>query len=151
MTDTLASSRPAVILLVEDNDDDVELTKIGFKRARFEVALHHVASGDECLAFLRKEGRHATAPTPDLILLDLNMPRMSGIEVLQEINNDDRLRHLVVVVLTSSSADEDVLSSYKLRCNSYLVKPITFEAFAKLVQSLGDYWFTLVTLPRRRA
>ncbi|HEY4182704.1 MAG TPA: response regulator [Kofleriaceae bacterium] len=147
MTDLLVRGRPAVILLVEDSDDDVEITKIGFQRAKLAVDLRHVANGEDCLAFLRKEGQYATAPTPNIILLDLNMPRMSGIEVLQEINNDEKLRHLVVVVLTSSKADEDVLKSYKLRCNSYLVKPVAFDAFAKMIQSLGDYWFALVTLP----
>jgi two-component system, chemotaxis family, response regulator Rcp1 len=147
MNDAAAHGRPAVILLAEDNDNDVELTRLGFRRAKFAVDLHHVANGEECLAFLRKEGAYANAPTPDIVLLDLNMPRMDGIEVLQEINKDERLAHLVVVVLTSSGADEDVLRSYQLHCNSYLVKPISFEGFAKMIQSLGDYWFTLVTLP----
>jgi CheY-like chemotaxis protein len=139
--------RPAVILLAEDNANDVELTKLGFQRAKLSVELHHVPNGEECMAFLRKEGRHATAPTPDLILLDLNMPRMDGIEVLQEINKDERLRHLVVVVLTSSNAEEDVVRSYKLRCSSYLVKPMNFETFAKMIQTFGEYWLSLVTLP----
>ncbi len=147
MNDALVRGRPAVILLAEDNDNDVELTKLGFQRAKFAVQLHHVANGEDCMAFLRKEGRYADAPTPDIILLDLNMPRMDGLEVLQEINKDDRLRHLVTVMLTSSKADEDVIRSYKLRCNSYLVKPINFDAFAKMIESLGNYWFTLVTLP----
>jgi two-component system response regulator len=147
MTDALFRARPAVVLLAEDNDNDVELTKLAFQRARFAVQLHHVPNGEECLAFLRNEGPYADAPRPDILLLDLNMPRMDGIEVLQELNQDENLRHLVVVVLTSSSADEDVLRSYKLRCSSYLVKPINFESFAKMIQSLGDYWFTLVTLP----
>jgi two-component system response regulator len=151
MNDALVRGRPAVILLAEDNDNDVELTKLGFERAKFAVDLHHVPNGEECLAFLRKEGRYASSPTPDLILLDLNMPRMDGFEVLREINGDKRLEHLVVVVLTSSKADEDVISSYKLRCSSYLVKPIKFESFAKMIQSLSDYWFTLVTLPPRDA
>lgn len=148
MTDVLVRGRPAVVLLAEDNDNDVELTKLAFQRARFAVELHHVSNGEECLAFLRNEGPYARAPHPDILLLDLNMPRMDGIEVLQELNKDERLRHLVVVVLTSSNADEDVLRSYKLRCSSYLVKPINFETFAKMIQSLGDYWFTLVTLPQ---
>lgn len=147
MNDVLVRGRPAVILLVEDNDNDVEITKLGFQRAKFAVDLHHVPNGEECMAFLRKEGRYADAPTPDIILLDLNMPRMDGIEVLQELTKDERLKHLVVVVLTSSKADEDVLRSYQLRCSSYLVKPINFETFAKMIQSLGDYWFSLVTLP----
>jgi chemotaxis family two-component system response regulator Rcp1 len=150
MNDVLVRGRPAVILLAEDNDNDVELTRLGFQRAKFAVQLHHVSNGEECLAFLRKEGEYADAPTPDIILLDLNMPRMDGIEVMQEIANDARLAHLVIVVLTSSKADEDVLRSYKLRCNSYLVKPINFEDFAKMIQSLGEYWFTLVTLPPDR-
>jgi two-component system response regulator len=147
MNEVLVSGRPAVILLAEDNDNDVEITKLGFQRAKFAADLHHVPNGEECMAFLRKEGRYADAPTPDIILLDLNMPRMDGIEVLQELDKDERLKHLVVVVLTSSKADEDVLRSYQLRCNSYLVKPINFETFAKMIQSLGDYWFSLVTLP----
>jgi len=147
MNDVLLRGRPAVILLVEDNDNDVELTKLGFRRARFAVDLRHVSNGEQCMAFLRKEGAYANAPTPDIILLDLNMPRMDGIEVMQEINKDEKLKHLVMVVLTSSKADEDVMRSYKLRCNSYLVKPINFEAFAKMIESLGDYWFTLVTMP----
>jgi two-component system, chemotaxis family, response regulator Rcp1 len=147
MTDVLVHGRPAVILLVEDNNDDVELTKLAFQRAKFAVHLHHVSNGEECMAFLRKQGVYADAPTPNIILLDLNMPRMDGIEVMREISTDEALKHLIIVVMTSSNADEDVLRSYKLRCNSYLVKPINFEAFAKMIQALGDYWFTLVTLP----
>jgi CheY-like chemotaxis protein len=141
------AARPPVVLLAEDNDNDVELTKLGFQRAKLAVELHHVSNGEECMAFLRKEGRYADTPMPDIILLDLNMPRMDGMEVMQEITKDERLKHLVIVVLTSSNFDEDVLRAYKLRCNSYLVKPINFEAFAKMIQALGDYWFTLVTLP----
>ena len=147
MNEALVAGRPVVILLAEDNDNDVELTKLGFVRAKFVVQLHHVANGEECMAFLRKEGSYADAPTPDMILLDLNMPRMGGIEVLREIGKDEQLKRLVVVVMTSSEADEDVLRSYQLRCNSDLVKPLNFDAFAKMIQSLGDYWFTLVTLP----
>jgi chemotaxis family two-component system response regulator Rcp1 len=147
MTDVLVHGRHAVILLVEDNNDDVELTNLAFQRAKFAVNLHHVSNGEECMAFLRKQGGYADAPTPDIILLDLNMPRMDGIEVMREISSDEALKHLIIVVMTSSKADEDVLRSYKLRCNSYLVKPIKFDAFAKMIQSFGDYWFTLVTLP----
>ena len=143
----LTSGRPAEILLVEDNDNDAELTKIGFRRAKLAVNLTHVGNGEECMAFLRKEGKYADAPTPDLILLDLNMPRMDGREVLEEVSRDDHLKHLPIVVLTSSEADKDVLMSYQLRCNSYIVKPIDFENFAKVIQSLADYWFTVVVLP----
>lgn len=147
MNDVLVHGRPAEILLVEDSDDDVELTKLGFARAKFACKLHHVPNGEECMSFLRKQGPYAGVPTPDLILLDLNMPRMDGNEVMEEIAGDEKLRHLPIVVLTSSKAEEDILRSYKLRCSSYLVKPINFEGFAKMVQSLTDYWFTLVTLP----
>ncbi len=143
----LAYGRPAEVLLVEDNENDAELTRLGFQRAKFAVHLHHVANGEECLSFLRKEGKYAHVPTPDLILLDLNMPRMDGLEVMEEVGKDESLKHLPIVVLTSSAAEEDVLKSYKLRCNSYLVKPINFDGFAKLIQSMSDYWFTLVVLP----
>jgi two-component system response regulator len=143
----LDHGRPAEILLVEDNDNDVELTRIGFKRTHLSLNLHHVPDGVECMAFLHKEGQYAGVPTPDLILLDLNMPRMNGHEVLQAISQDDGLRHLPVVVLTTSDAERDVLSSYQLRCSSYIVKPVDFDNFAKAVQSLTDYWFTLVVLP----
>jgi CheY-like chemotaxis protein len=151
MNDALVDGRPAEILLVEDSDNDVELTRLGFERARFASRLHHVPNGEECMSFLRKEGKYAGVPTPDLILLDLNMPRMDGIQVMEEMSKDEHLKHLVVVVLTSSKADEDVLRSYKLRCSSYLVKPISFEEFAKMIQSLRDYWFTLVTLPPNKS
>ena len=147
MNDVLVWGRPAVILLAEDNDDDVELTKLGFERANFAVHLHHVSNGEECMAFLRNEGRYADAPMPDIILLDLNMPRMDGMEVMQEICKDERLKHLVVVVMTSSNASEDVLRSYRLRCSSYLVKPLNFDAFAEMIKSIGNYWLTLATLP----
>jgi two-component system response regulator len=139
--------RTPVILLAEDNENDVELTKLGFQRAKLPVDLHHVANGEECMAFLRKEGKYAGTPQPDVVLLDLNMPRMDGLEVMQEVGKDDQLKHLVVVVLTSSKADEDVLRAYTLRCSSYLVKPINFEAFAAMIQSFGQYWFQLATLP----
>jgi two-component system response regulator len=147
MNDVLVHGRPAEVLLVEDSDNDVELTKLGFKRAKLGVRLHHVGNGEECMSFLRKEGKYAGVPTPDLILLDLNMPRMNGMEVMEEVGKDERLKHLVIVVLTSSQADGDVLRSYKLRCNSYLVKPINFDGFAKMIQMLSDYWFTLAVLP----
>jgi two-component system response regulator len=144
-----ARGRPAEVLLVEDNDDDVELTKIAFQRTKYTVNLHHVGNGEECLAYLRKEGKYADAQTPDLILLDLNMPRMDGKEVLEEVNRDERLRYLPIVVLTSSDANGDVLMSYKLRCSSYIVKPVDFESFSRAVKLLADYWFALVLLPHR--
>lgn len=147
MAHELASSRPAEVLLVEDNEQDVVLTREGFKRAKFLVNLHHVEDGEECLAFLRKEGRFSDSPTPDLILLDINLPVMDGREVLAEIIKDQRLKAIPVVVLTTSSAETDILEMYKLRCSSYITKPVDFEQFQKLVNELGNYWFTLVVLP----
>jgi two-component system, chemotaxis family, response regulator Rcp1 len=145
-----AGGRTAEILLVEDNEDDVELMRIGFRRARFAVNLNHVPDGEVCMQYLRGEGPFVGRTMPDLVLLDLHMPRMSGREVLAAIVADDRLRQLPVIVLTTSEAQEDVLSSYKLRCSSYIVKPVDFEQFYTVVQGLTDYWFTLVVLPGAR-
>lgn len=139
--------RPAELLLVDDNDNDVELTRIAFRQARFAANLHHVENGEECMAFLRREGRYADVPNPDIILLDLNMPRMDGREVLEAISADDDLKHLPVIILTTSQADEDILMAYRLRCSSFIVKPVGFENFAKAVQVIGNYWFTLAVLP----
>jgi CheY-like chemotaxis protein len=141
--------RSAEVLLVEDNDNDVELTSIGFEQSKFSVNLSHVGNGEECMAYLRKAGKYADAPAPDLILLDLNMPRMGGREVLEEVGRDDSLKHLPIVILTTSDSERDVLTSYKLGCRSYIVKPLDFESFSKVVQLLADYWFTLVALPPR--
>lgn len=147
MNYALASSRPAEILLVEDNENDVILTQEGFKRSKLLVHLHHVKNGEECMAFLRKQGEYADVPTPDLILLDLNMPRMDGREVLAELVADENLCHLPVVILTTSSEDREVLRMYKLRCSSYIVKPVDFEQFLRVIRSVSEYWFTVVVLP----
>lgn len=147
MSNPAARGRPAEVLLVEDNDNDVELTRIGFRRAKFAVNLHHVGNGEECMAFLRRQPPYESAPRPDLVLLDLKMPRMDGREVLEEIARDPSLHHLPIVVLTTSDAHTDVLASYKLRCSSYIVKPVDFEQFAHVVQGIANYWFTLVVLP----
>ena len=149
MSDQLANGRPAEILLAEDNDNDVELTRQGFKRAKLLVNLHCVRDGEECLAFLRKQGEYINAPTPDLILLDLNMPKIGGREVLAEMMGDDRLKSLPVVVLSTSEEGEEILKMYKMRCNSYIVKPVDFEQFLTVVRSIADYWFTVVVLPTR--
>ena len=147
MNNLLARGRPAEVLLVEDNDNDVELTKIGFNQSKFAVNLHCVGNGEQCMAFLRKQGEYADAPMPDLILLDLNMPRMDGREVLEEIARDDRLKHLPIVILTTSDAQDDVRMAYRMRCSSFIVKPVDFPNFLKAVQGIADYWFTLVVLP----
>jgi two-component system, chemotaxis family, response regulator Rcp1 len=138
------------VLLVEDNENDVELTRLGFERAKMHVTLDRAKDGEEGIAFLRKEGPYASAPTPDLVLLDLNMPRMDGREMLAEIAADEKLRHLPVVVLTTSSADREILNMYRLRCSSYVVKPMTFEEFAAAMESIAEYWFRTVTLPTGR-
>jgi len=147
MTSTIANSRPAEILLAEDKEDDVELTRIGFRKSKLLLNLHHVKDGEECLAFLRKQGEYANVPTPDLLLLDLNMPRMDGREVLAELVADETLCSIPVVVLTTSAQDEEILKMYKLRCSSYIVKPIDFEKFLLVIRSLANYWFTVVVLP----
>ena len=141
------SGRPADILLVEDNEDDVELTRAGFERAHLAVNLHHVENGEECMAFLRKEGEHARSPTPDLILLDLNMPVMDGREVLAELIRDDSLNHIPVVILTTSVNDRDVLDTYKLKCSAYATKPVDFNEFLGVVQGIANFYFTVIVLP----
>jgi two-component system, chemotaxis family, response regulator Rcp1 len=147
MINTLTNTRAAEILLVEDNENDVELTRIGFKKSKLLLNLHHAKDGVECMEFLRKQGAYAGAPRPDLILLDLNMPRMNGQEVLAEIVADEALCNLPVIVLTTSTDDEEILKMYKLRCSSYIAKPVDLEQFLRVVQSLADYWFTVVVLP----
>lgn len=146
---TTTRTRAATILLVEDNEDDVILTRHGFERAKLDVNMLHVEDGAECMRFLRKEGEHAGAPTPDLILLDLNLPVMDGRQVLSEIIADEALRALPVVVLTTSHDEKDVLDMYRLRCSSYITKPVDFPQFQKVVQELSSYWFTLVVRPER--
>ena len=141
------AGRAADILLVEDNDDDVVLTERGFKKAQLAVNLHRVENGKKCLEFLRREGEYATAPTPDLILLDLNMPVMDGREVMAEIVKDDELCKLPVVILTTSAAEADLLCMYKLRCNTYITKPVDFHEFQKAIEDLANYWFKVAMLP----
>jgi two-component system response regulator len=148
MHSDLAHSRPAEVLLAEDNDNDVELTRQGFKRTKLLLNLHRVRNGEECLAFLRKQGNYVDVPTPDLILLDLNMPKMSGREVLAEMVKDDSLKSLPVVILTTSGEGEEVLKMYEMRCSSYIVKPIDFDQFLKIVRAIAEYWFTVVVLPK---
>ena len=150
MDNQLADGKPIEILLVEDNENDVLLTRMGLKKAKLIMNLHHARDGIECMEFLHREGKFAAAPVPDLILLDLNMPRMDGREVLAEIVADERLRHLPVVVLTTSAEEGEILKMYSLRCSSYIVKPVDFDKFVRVIQTLGDYWFTVVVLPSGR-
>jgi len=147
MTADLEASRLAVVLLVEDNDNDVVLTEEGFREARLKVNLHRVRDGVEAMAFLRRESGFESSPMPDLILLDLNLPRMDGREVLAELIADTALCRIPVVILTTSNEAEDVQSMYQLRCSSYIQKPIDFDQFLRVIRVIGEYWFTVVVLP----
>lgn len=149
MTNELQGAKLANILLAEDNDDDVVLMRHGFELAKLAVELHHVQNGQQCMDFLRRNGPFADAPSPDLVLLDLNMPIMSGREVLAELVADEKLNHIPVVILTTSAEDRDILAMYKLRCSSYIVKPVDFDQFLRVIRSIGDYWLTIVVLPRQ--
>jgi two-component system, chemotaxis family, response regulator Rcp1 len=143
----LAESRVAEILLVDDNEDDVYLTREAFDSAKLRVHLNHVDNGVKCLQYLRKEGLYAQAPSPDLILLDMHMPMMDGHDVLKEIVKDEKLRHLPVVILTTSREAADIQKMYALRCSSFITKPVDFENFAKAISQLAGYWLTVVVVP----
>ena len=143
----LADSRVAEILLVEDNEDDVFLTRSAFEASGLRVNLHHVDNGEKCLKFLRKEVPYVGTPFPDLILLDMHMPIMSGYDVLNEIVKDENLRHVPVVVLTTSNEAADVQKMYGLRCSSYITKPVNFDNFVKAIGQLSGYWLTVVVVP----
>lgn len=147
MTTTLKDGHIAEVLLVEDNENDVLLTEHAFKKAKFAVNLRHVGDGLECMKYLRKEGRYADVLTPDLILLDLNLPLKDGREVMSEIAGDPALRQLPVVILTTSADEQEILAMYDLRCSSYIVKPVNFVQFQRVISILKDYWFTVVVLP----
>jgi chemotaxis family two-component system response regulator Rcp1 len=142
-----AVSPPIDILLVEDNPGDVRLTREALKEGKVYNNLHWAKDGVEALEFLRREGIYASAPRPDIILLDLNLPKKDGREVLSVIKNDDKLKHIPVVVLTTSKAEEDVLRSYELHANCYVTKPVDLEKFIVVVQSIDRFWLTVVTLP----
>lgn len=137
----------AEILLVEDNPGDVRLTKEALGEGRIYNNLNVVRDGIEALAFLLREGEYADAPRPDIILLDLNLPRKSGREVLAEIKKDKVLKNIPVIVLTTSQAEEDILKVYGLNANCYITKPVDFDHFIKIVQSIEDFWLTVVKLP----
>ncbi|RUR72329.1 response regulator [Chlorogloeopsis fritschii PCC 6912] len=138
---------PIEILLIEDNPGDVELTKIALEDSKISVNLSVVEDGVEAIAFLRKEDKYAHVPHPDIVLLDLNLPKKDGREVLAEIKADETLKRIPVVVLTTSQAEEDVLKVYSLAANCYITKPVDFDQFVKIVQSIENFWFTIVKLP----
>ncbi len=141
---------PPQVLQVEDNPGDVRLTQESFRDANMSIQLHVASDGVEAMAFLRKEGAHVHAPRPDLILLDLNLPKMDGREVLAQIKGDERLKTIPIVILTTSEAEADILKSYQLQANCYLSKPVQLDAFQNLVKSINDFWLIKVKLPRQR-
>jgi len=147
MIDKNEGASPIEILLVEDNPGDMRLTKEALKEGKVFNNLHWAQDGVEALAFLRHEGKHANAPRPDIILLDLNLPKKDGREVLSVIKNDDHLKHIPVVVLTTSKAEEDVVRSYNLHANCYVTKPVDLEKFISVVRAIDRFWLTVVTLP----
>ena len=144
------NGNPAVILLVEDNDGDARLTIEALKKdAKINNELHHVKDGVEAMAYLQRKGEYnaQNAPRPDLILLDLNMPRMDGREVLNEIQKNPELVSIPVIVLTTSQSEIDIIQSYDLNANCYISKPVEFDSFMKVIHSINQFWFTVVKLP----
>ncbi len=142
-------SRPIEVLLVEDDPGDVLMTQEAFADYKIANRLSVVTNGEDAIAYMRKRGRFADVPTPDLVLLDLNLPRRNGREVLREIKEDPDLRRVPVVVLTTSEAEEDVLASYLLHANAYVRKPVDFEQFVAAVRAIDDFFITVVRLPSR--
>jgi chemotaxis family two-component system response regulator Rcp1 len=139
---------PIEILLVEDNPGDVRLVQEAMRAAKMRNRMSVVEDGVDAMAFLRREGHFADAPRPDLILLDLNLPRKDGREVLAEVKADPQLRRIPVVVLTTSQAEEDVLRAYDLHANCFVTKPVQFEQFMQVVQVIDNFWVNVVTLPK---
>jgi CheY-like chemotaxis protein len=144
-----ANGTPIEVLLVEDDPGDVLMTQEAFEEHKVQNRLNVVSDGAEALAYLRREGKFADAVRPDLILLDLNLPRRDGREVLAEIKKDDELGRIPVVVLTTSSADEDILRSYQLHANAYVTKPVDFERFIAVIRQIDEFFVSVVKLPPR--
>ncbi|MDP5337620.1 MAG: response regulator, partial [Nodularia sp. (in: cyanobacteria)] len=135
---------PIEVLLVEDNPGDAQLTRIALEDSKISVNLNVVEDGVEAMEFLRKQGNYANAPHPDIVLLDLNLPRKDGREVLAEIKADQNFRRIPVVVLTTSQSEEDILKAYNLSANCFITKPVDFDQFVKIVQSIENFWFAIV-------
>jgi len=145
--DTTASIRPIDILLVEDNLGDIDLTREALGMGKLHNSLHVVQDGVAAMDFLMKTGKYAKAPRPDLIILDLNLPKKDGRQVLAEIKVDENLKRIPVVILTTSGAEEDVLKTYNLHTNCFITKPIDFKQFLRVVQSIEEFWLSIVVLP----
>jgi CheY-like chemotaxis protein len=141
--------RPIEILMVEDNPGDVRLTVEALKEGKVRNNFHTVEDGVKALAFLRRQGPYAAAPRPDLVLLDLNLPKKNGREVLAEIKQDPELKRIPVVILTVSQAEQDILKSYNLHANCYITKPVDLEQFLEVVRSIENFWLMVATLPPR--
>jgi two-component system, chemotaxis family, response regulator Rcp1 len=140
---------PLDVLLVEDSPGDVRLTQEAFREANRTIHLQVTADGVEAMAFLRQQGKHVDAPRPNLILLDLNLPKMDGREVLARIKDDESLKAIPIVILTTSDSEVDIVKSYKLQANCYLCKPVQLHEFESLVKSINDFWLTRVKLPQQ--
>jgi len=139
---------PFEVLLVEDSPGDVRLTREAFKDAKVHINLHVAPDGADAMAYLERQGEHANAPRPDLILLDLNLPKKDGRQVLEEIKANPALKSIPVVVLTTSGSEEDILWSYRLHANCYITKPVGLDGFLKVVKSIDSFWLSVVKLPR---
>jgi CheY-like chemotaxis protein len=149
MTTIGETDMPVEVLLVEDNPGDVRLTQEAFRDANPSIHLHVASDGVEAVAFLRHQGIHGNAPRPDIILLDLNLPKMDGREVLAHIKEDDSLKMIPTVILTTSDAEADIAKCYQLHANCYLTKPVQLGAFENLVKSINDFWLTKAELPQQ--
>ncbi len=141
--------KPVEILLVEDNEGDVGLIEEVFEEAKIRNNLHVAEDGEEAMLYLHGEGKFSDSPRPDIILLDLNLPKKDGREVLKEIKEDDNLRNIPVVILTTSNAEKDILRAYDLHANAYINKPLNFDQFIKVVESIGNFWLEIVKLPTK--
>ncbi len=141
------AGHPIQILLVEDNPGDVRLTKEALKEAKVRNILHVAMDGEEAIAFLKREGKHAGAVRPDVIMLDLNLPKKTGLEVLKDIKADETLKRIPVVVVTTSSAEQDIVKSYNLHANCYVTKPVDLGQFLEVVKAIDSFWLTIVKLP----
>ena len=147
---TAVDVKPAVILLIEDDKGDQELTRRSLEKGKIKNDLFIVEDGEQALDYLFRRGKYsdpAVSPRPDLVLLDLNLPKIDGRKVLEEIRNCDKLKKLVVVIMTTSTQEEDIIRSYEMGVNSYITKPFDFQQFVKVVQEVGHYWFQVVVLP----
>ncbi len=149
MTQPFEAEREIQVLLVEDDPGDVLMTREAFEDYKVHNQLHVVNDGEQAMAFLRQEGEYVDLPRPDLVLLDLNLPRMDGRQVLDAIKSDPELSSIPVVVLTTSEAEDDVLRSYSLHANAYVTKPVDFERFIDVVRQIDDFFVSVVRLPRR--